>query len=456
MGFTSPVDVANRSLQLIGASRIASFSDDSLQATEVSFCYDKLRRAELERNIWQFCIRRAWLYPIGNTTMKMVPAVWNAATYYPIGSLVEYTDIYGNTQAWYSLARGNLGQEPDTSPAYWQPYFGPLLINQFVPQATLTMPIAYNIGDTVYMPLQPGVNQVFLSLVNGNTEIPNVPDQWAEYVSPYTNGYLNPGNLNTEGQIVGQYAQGDVVQASDGWFYMSLIDINQNNNPIDGPFPWNEFTTYASGAQVAGIDGFVYQSLVNSNVGNQPTTDSGANWENMQTYVPWTPAFEGGIGSNLWLQLNVDMVTPNIVYPLGAGPVEQYFTRNIFPLPANFLRRAPQDPTAGRRTFLGSPTGLTLDDYVIENGYLTSRSPFPIPLRYCADVTDVTQWSTMYSEGLAARIASEICERLTQSAEKLRMIGANYAHFMTEARIVGAIIVGSTELPEDDFIVTRL
>ena len=57
--FVSPVDIANRACQHIGAKRITAFTDDVVQATELGFVYDKLRRRELRRNVWGFSIRRA-------------------------------------------------------------------------------------------------------------------------------------------------------------------------------------------------------------------------------------------------------------------------------------------------------------------------------------------------------------------------------------------------------------
>lgn len=456
MEFNSPLDVANRVCQLLGAMRITSFTENSKAAAEIAFAYDKLRRAELERNSWVFSIVNTWLYPVNATTMRMVPAIWSDTAYYPPGSLVKYTNSYGDTKVWVSLRGGNLGQEPDTASSYWRPYFGPLLINQFIPQTAGITPINYNVGDVVYMPMGTGVNQVFMSLENGNQEVPNVPDAWAAYVSPYLNSYVNPTQLSASGEIVGQYNTGDTVQGSDGWFYMSLIDLNQNNNPIDSPFPYNSLTTYASGAQVAGKDGYLYQSLVSSNIGNEPTTDSGAHWENMQTLVPWCPTFTGGLGSNAWLQLNVTLTAPNILYPIGAGPVEQAFTNNIFPLPANFLRRAAPNPKAGAQSWLGGPIGNVLDDYVIQGGYLTSHSPYPINLRCCVDDTDVMKWPAMFAEGLAARIGYETCEMITQSTDKQRNCSSNYALNMREARAINAIISGPTMPPVDDFIVCRL
>jgi hypothetical protein len=459
--FQNPLDIANRALQLVGATRITSFSENSKAAAEVQFCYDKLRRTELERNLWQFSIGRAWLYPLNQTSMQLQVPAWGATNTYQVGSTVSYTDSYGNSGTYVSNIRENLNNPPsgaDAEVSAWRPYFGPPIIQQFIPQTADETPVTYNVGDVVYMPVAPGVNWVYMSLLNGNDEVPNVPDQWTEYVSPFQFNNIYPGALSAEGQIVGQYNYGQVVQGSDGWYYMSLIDINQNNNPTSGPFPWNQFTTYAAGDTVGGIsDGFIYQSLVNDNLGNNPATDSGANWENMQNYLPWTPTFEGDLGSNVWMRISgAGLAAPNISYPLGSGPAEQTWSRNVFPLPSNFLRRAPQDPTAGKISWLGAPSELMPDDYVIENGWLTSRTPYPIPLRFCADVTDVTQWPAMFCEMLAARIAAEICETLTQSREKLASIGANYAHFGTEARIVGAIITGPTELALDEYIATRI
>jgi hypothetical protein len=53
-----------------------------------------------------------------------------------------------------------------------------------------------------------------------------------------------------------------------------------------------------------------------------------------------------------------------------------------------------------------------------------------ILLRFVADVQDVPRMKTMFCEGLAARIAIEICEPLTQSTAKLGSITAAYTKVM--------------------------
>jgi hypothetical protein len=63
--FQSPVDIANRGMQHIGAVRIGAlgFGELSVQASECGFVYDKVRRAELRRNVWRFATRLCVLRP---------------------------------------------------------------------------------------------------------------------------------------------------------------------------------------------------------------------------------------------------------------------------------------------------------------------------------------------------------------------------------------------------------
>lgn len=57
----SITSIANRALQLVGASSILNLTDNSPEAREVSRAYDACRRAELRARRWNFAIRRALL-----------------------------------------------------------------------------------------------------------------------------------------------------------------------------------------------------------------------------------------------------------------------------------------------------------------------------------------------------------------------------------------------------------
>lgn len=313
--FELPIDIANRALQHVGATRVTSLTADSKAASEVNFCYDKLRRAELRRNTWRFAIRKAFLRPIDTTTTLLAPLAYSAVTAYAAGAVVASGGNYWEAQA------TTTGETPGTGVA-WEVYFGPLTIQ-----------------------------------------------------------------------------------------------------------PYDATTAYLSGELVLS-GGLVYRSLVSSNVDVPPTSK--------------------------WLSLGAASATLNILYPLGAGPLSQSETRNIFRLPNGFLKLAPQDPKAGSTSYLGAPGNLQYADYDLEGDYIVARTTDNMRLRFIADVTLVPAMDPMFCEGLGARVGLEVCETLTQSSDKLATIGQAYNKFMSEARIVNAIETGAVEPPLDDYLACRM
>ena len=57
----SQVDIANRALTKLGASRIISFGDDNKQSRAISSMFDIVRDAELRSHIWSFSKKRVSL-----------------------------------------------------------------------------------------------------------------------------------------------------------------------------------------------------------------------------------------------------------------------------------------------------------------------------------------------------------------------------------------------------------
>lgn len=163
MAFSSPVDVANRGLQHLGASRIVAFTDDSKQATESGFAYDKLRQQELRRNNWRFSIRRAVLRPISSTTMSLVSPLWSSGVTYSMGQLVISTD--GRT--WQSLTASNGGNTPGDTSTVWSLYFGPQTYELY-DSAQI-----YYAGDVSYVS-----TTAYLSLVSNNASVPGADANW--------------------------------------------------------------------------------------------------------------------------------------------------------------------------------------------------------------------------------------------------------------------------------------
>jgi hypothetical protein len=432
-GFTAPVDIGNRALQHCGVPRIATpdFSEDSQRASEVSFCYDKLRKAELQRRYWSFAIKRTVLRALDQNSMLLAPSLWVPNTTYFRGSVVA--DAVGTL--WISNIPNNRGNDPLLT-AFWEPYFGPLA----VPLYDATGTTAYFAGELVYTAAGDGTNRVYLSLQSNNSDNPATPTAYDPAVTYFKNQVVTFNSVA----------------------YMSLIDLNLSNEPDLSPPLWSSTTTYAAGAKVGGSDGMIYQSVTSGNLNHDPTEDGGVNWTATGILNPWTTVFVGGAGSDKWLQIGgtefpsgVGLTTLNIVYPLGSGPWWQASTKNAFYLPASFLCIAPQNPKAGL-SVVGGPIDPGYNDWLIESGFLISAETGPIVLRFVGDVTDVRKMHSMFCEGLAARVGFEVCEVLTQSTAKLGAISKIYDRWISEAGTVDAIEQGYTDVPEDDLVTVRL
>lgn len=369
--FTAPVDIANRALQRCGTRRITAFTDGTKNAKEVSFCYDKLRRAELRRNLWTFSIRRVFLRPVGTSLQ-----VWDSTKTYSQNALVTY----GNVN-YISLVNSNTNNEPDTSPTDWQVYLQSTSLQ-------ITFP-TFNSGTT--------------------------------------------------------YGQGAIVVGSDSRYYLSVVSGNVGNDPTTTSGFWVEyFGTYIAtqydSTQGYGVGEIVYYTT---------TTNVYANTVNGNTNDPTT-------SNSGWVQLSGVTTTPVFVaWPADTGPSTQPDTKNVYILPAGYLRRAPQAPDAGRTSWLGFPSNIPATDWVFEGNYLITIQTGALMFRFAADVIDVTKMDDLFCEGLASRIALEVCEPLTQSTAKLQAIASEYKQFMGDARNVNGIEQGNTEPPLDDYIQTR-
>jgi len=89
---TSQVDIANRALTKLGASRIISFGDDNKQSRAILSMFDIVRDAELRSHIWSFSVKRDSLPALTST-----PA-WGFSYEYQMPSdslrLLMVNDIY--------------------------------------------------------------------------------------------------------------------------------------------------------------------------------------------------------------------------------------------------------------------------------------------------------------------------------------------------------------------------
>lgn len=432
MPFLDSLDIANRSCQILGAEQIASPTEDSVQNFELSFAYDKLRQPELQTNVWSFATRKAVLRAIDPGTMILTPKQWDATVTYLPGAIVSDA----NGQNWISTQEQNINNPPGGNNDVWDSYYGPLTVTLW----DTTAQTAYYAGELVYIPgtgvgTGPDYNggyQIYMSLINGNQDTPNVSTPWA----------------NTTVYYGGQQVSYNGAQ------YVSLIEYNVGNTPQTAVPDWLSTTVYSIGNQVAGSDNFIYTALTN-NSNADPTLDDGINW--LATNVPNAWALTNTHLADIkWMAVSATMKNLLIPYPIGSGPSYQTYTRNAFRLPSGFLKVAPQQPKAGSVSILGAPTGAMYLDWTFEDEFLLTHDNGPIVLRFVADVVNVQKFHALFCEALASRMAFETCEKVTQSTGKVQIAGSKYKMAIASAREQNAIENGADEPPMDDYISCRL
>lgn len=195
--FNVPLDIANRACQHMGVRRITSFAQDDVAASEISFNYDKLRRSELRRAVWEFSTRKTVLRPVDVTSFTVIPAAYNPAKIYIQGALVSFGGEYYE-------ARGNVGLAlpPDANPDLWLSYFGS---DHAKPWDSTT---TYYAGEVVYWPAS-APTSVYKSITSANADTPGTVPAWDATVI---------------------YRVGDTVTFSAAT-WQSSADLNLNNTP---------------------------------------------------------------------------------------------------------------------------------------------------------------------------------------------------------------------------------
>jgi len=433
--YSSPLDIANRACQHMGVRRLITFSDDTVQASELNFNYNPLRQNELRRDVWRFSIRKCMLRPISTTSGKITPAAWTNVHTYLQGSVVSYNGVLYQARTGVPAA-----QEPDTSPVYWEQFFHSVHATAWVAGGATNNPQPWApSGDYAAGTIVIGSdNNNYMSNFNGNTGHNPVTDGGVNWT------FLGPAALGSG------YQAGELVYDTALNVYISLTNGN-TDNPSSAPAAFVSTQNYDIGDTIT-ASSVVYQSTTDFNAGGAGAPGTG--WETIPATQP--DQITGTTGT-AWLKLgNAGLSAWIINYPLGTGPSEQTTTLNVYPLPNGFLREAPQEPKGGSTSYLGAPSGDAYRDWTYGDDFFTTRTVEPTTFRFAADITVVSNMDPMFCETLAARQAIESVERVTQSSEKLQAIEQTYKKFRDDAVTVNGIETGSTEPALDDYITCRL
>jgi hypothetical protein len=116
-----------------------------------------------------------------------------------------------------------------------------------------------------------------------------------------------------------------------------------------------------------------------------------------------------------------------------------------FPLPDDWLRMLPPYPEMNMNDL----------DWEIEGRSIYTNDSAPLDIRYIRLVEDPNEMDALFREALAARMAHEMCEEITQSNTKQQLAADNYKNAIREARRTNAIESISAEPPTDTWETCR-
>lgn len=392
MAFRTPTDIANKALFHLGASRITG--TDSL-AAPLSKNATTMAGVYDDSRLAELQ-RNVWTFATRRTILRPITStsVQFSPPAYAAGTTYSIGDMVVDSGGviWVSMQAGNLGNTPGVTPAIGNLFW-----------------------DVYFGPLW--------------------LDQWNETQEPQasTNESYDPGELV-------------YITPGDGTYVVYQSLVTGNTNQPNGVDAWSATLMYAAGAVVS-YNGANYQSRVNFNFNFTPATSA----------TQWTSTVTNPLVSLSWRAVaSATIVAPIINWPVSAGPEEDVNSRNVYPLPAGYLKEAPQKPKAGVNPYLGMPRNLPADDWEFTGSFIVTSQTGPVAFRFVADVEDVTTFDAMFCEGLAVRLAFDTCEDINQDTAKQAGLGAKYRVVMGEARIVNAIEQGPVEPVLEQYLTVRL
>jgi hypothetical protein len=294
---------------------------------------------------------------------------------------------------------------------------------------------------------------------------PDITPQWGHYFGTLTADIFDNQTLYDAGELTivpevwlgGQdYVQYNIVTSPDNsTFYVALQTVSgSNTDPSLDPTNWQAWVQPEN--QTFGPDGPLFPDYVTfTDLNGGPLiyiSLQGNNGPQSSTDVIGLPATQPLAWTNI---PGCSLEQLRIIWPTDAGPANDPQTQNVFWLPFGFLRPCAADPKADRVTWLGAPTGPYPNDYVFEGQYMLSRSPYPITLRFVADIADVTRMNPLFCKTVAMNMAELMSTPLKASEAQMARIERQKRLAVREAREIDAIFQEAVAPELDDYITSR-
>jgi len=154
------------------------------------------------------------------------------------------------------------------------------------------------------------------------------------------------------------------------------------------------------------------------------------------------PAVAALLRSHVWNFAKARAVLPAMAQSPAFGYTTQY------QLPSDCLRvvRVGQYP---------QPLGTTAY-YSIEQGRILINHTGALPVQYVQMVKDASRFDALFVDVLAARLALDACEKLTQSNTKRQILREEVEHALRRARRANAIERPVVAPPDDTWMQARM
>lgn len=139
---------------------------------------------------------------------------------------------------------------------------------------------------------------------------------------------------------------------------------------------------------------------------------------------------------------------------LSAAPLSGVYSLQ-YQLPANCLRVLDVGdywPGADVSDYRNRPVA----EYSVEGGLILTNIAAPLSLRYIQQVTNPGMFDSSFCESLAARLALEICEQLTQSGDKRKLAMQEYKNAIKEAIVANALESPPEFKADDTWMMARI
>lgn len=127
------------------------------------------------------------------------------------------------------------------------------------------------------------------------------------------------------------------------------------------------------------------------------------------------------------------------------APISGSQYANSFTFPPGTLRILKPDPKLRRNDW----------DWQIEGTSILTNDSAPLLVRYVYDETDPNKMDSLFREALAARMALEMCEELTQSNSKKEAANAWYDSALADAKRANAVEQIPQEFEDDTWVTVR-